>query len=68
MGALMSENSCRLLGLYDEVTSFLCKINLYCGKGLLDTHEMSVFLQLYNGQHYEIQVSSYSNNTTYFLY
>lgn len=32
MGALMSENSCRLLGLYDELTSFLSKINLYRGK------------------------------------
>ena len=49
MGALMSKNSCRLIGLYHEHTLFLSMINLYYGKGLLYTHEMSVFLQLYNG-------------------
>jgi hypothetical protein len=48
MGALMSENSGRLLGLYDELTSFLTRINLYRGKGLSDTHELAVFLELYN--------------------
>ena len=48
MGDLMPKNSCRLIGLYDELTLILSKINLYYGKGLLDTHEMSVFLQLYN--------------------
>ena len=67
MDALMSENSCRLLGLYDKLTSFLSKINLYHGKGLLDTHEMSVFLQLYDGQHGdEIQVSSFTQK--YYLF
>ena len=48
MGALMNENSCRLLGLYDEMTSFLTQINLYRGRGLSDSHELSLFLQLYN--------------------
>ena len=41
MGAL---NSCRLFGFYDELTSFLSQINLYHGKGLLDTHKMAIFI------------------------
>ena len=49
MGALMQENSCRLLGLYDELSAFLTQINLYRGRGLSDSHEMALFLQLYNG-------------------
>ena len=28
MGALMNENSCRLLGFYDEMSAFLTQINL----------------------------------------
>ena len=48
MGALMSENSCRLLGFYDEMSAFLAQINLYRGRGLSDSHELSLFLQLYN--------------------
>ena len=49
MGALMSENSGCLLGLYDELSCFLARINLFRGKGLLDSHELSVFVELYNG-------------------
>ena len=49
MGDKMSENGGRLLGLYDELTTFLTQLNLYRGKGLSLTHEMAVFLQLYNG-------------------
>ena len=48
MGSLMREHSCRLLGFYDELTTFLTQINLYHGRGLCDSHQMSVFLQLYN--------------------
>jgi len=57
MGYLMSENGCRLLGLYDELSAFLSQLNLYRGKGLLDTHEMAVFLQLYNGLHWKRDTS-----------
>ena len=39
----MADNSGRLLGLYDELTSFLTRINLYRGRGLSDTHELAVF-------------------------
>ena len=47
MGALMSDNFCRLLGFYD-MSAFLIQINLYRGRGLSDSHELSLFLQLYN--------------------
>ena len=49
MGDKMAENGGRLLGLYDELTTFLTQLNLYRGKGLSLTHEMAIFLQLYNG-------------------
>ena len=48
MGALMSENSCRLLGFYDEMSAFLSQINLYRGRRLSESHELSLFLQLYS--------------------
>ena len=59
MGALMAANSCRLFGFYDELSAFLSQINLYRGKGLLDTHEMAIFLQLYNGQDWRRETSKY---------
>ena len=48
MGELMSCNGGRILGMYDELTTFLTQINLYCGRGLADSHELALFLQLYN--------------------
>ena len=49
MGELMSCNGGRILGMYDELTTFLTQINLYRGRGLADSHELALFLQLYNG-------------------
>ena len=49
MGAMISDNHCKLVGLYDELSSFLTQINLYKGRGLSDSHDLSLFLQLYNG-------------------
>ncbi len=49
MGALMAENDGKLLGLYDELSSFLTGINLYNSKGLSESHDIHKFLQLYNG-------------------
>ena len=49
MGALMSDNSSRLLGIYDELTTFLGQLNIYRGRRLTESHELSVFLQLFNG-------------------
>ena len=45
----MAANGGRLLGLYDELTTFLTQLNLYRGKGLTLSHELAIFLQLYNG-------------------
>ena len=44
----MSQNSARLLGLYDESAAFLTQSNLYRGRGLSHSHELSLFLQLFN--------------------
>lgn len=49
MGAMMAENHSKLLGLYDELSSFLTQINLYKARGLSDSHDLALFLQLYNG-------------------
>ena len=48
MGDLMASNNNRLLGLYDELSTFLSQLNL--------SHELALFLQLYNG-------SSWARNT-----
>ena len=48
MGVLMAENGGRLLGLYDEMSAFLTKIKLYSSRGLTDSHELAMFLELYN--------------------
>ena len=44
----MAENNGRLLGMYDELSAFLTKIKLYGNRGLSDTHELAMFLELYN--------------------
>lgn len=49
MGALMCDNSNKLIGIYDELTHFLTQINIYRNRGLSDTHDLAMFLQLYNG-------------------
>lgn len=49
MGSLMSENHGKLLGLYDELAMFLSQINVFRGRGLSDSHELALFLQLYGG-------------------
>ena len=48
MGALMAENGGRQLGMFDELSAFLIKIKLYSSRGLTDSHELSLFLELYN--------------------
>lgn len=44
----MAENDGRLLALFDELSTFLTKIRLYSSRGLTDSHELSMFLELYN--------------------
>ncbi len=43
MGSHMAENDGRLLGLFDELSSFLTKIRLYNNRGLSDSHELAMF-------------------------
>ena len=50
----MAENDDKLLGLYDELSSFLTGINLYNFKGLSESHDVHKFLLyryiiVYNG-------------------
>lgn len=49
MGALMAENSGRLLGMFDELTALLTKLKLCSNRGVSDSHELAMFLELYNG-------------------
>ena len=49
MGALMHANASRLICLYDELSAFLTQISLFRGWNLSDSHELAMFLQLYNG-------------------
>ena len=72
MGALMAENGGRLLGMFDELSTFLTKIKLYSSRGLTDSHELAMFLELYNanpwtrttGKGYYILIA---NNYNHFL-
>ncbi len=59
MGDLMAANGGRLLGLYDELSTFLSQLNLYRGKGLTLSHELALFLQLYNGHSWTRATSMY---------
>ena len=53
MGDLMSQNHWKLLGLYDELPMFFSQINVLRARGgVSDSHELSVFLQLYGGEHW----------------
>ena len=56
----MNLNSNRLFGIYDELTTFLTKLNVYQGKGLSSSHELSIFLQLYNGHSWKRSTGMYS--------
>lgn len=47
MGAIMSENHGKLLGLYDELPMFLSQINVFTSRGVSSSHEVAMFLQLY---------------------
>ena len=59
MSDLMAANDCRLLGLYDKFPAFLTQLNLYRGKGLTLSHELTLFLQLYNGHSWTRTTGTY---------
>ena len=48
-GDLMAANGGRLLGLYDELSTFLTQLYHYHGKGLTLSHELVLFLQFFSG-------------------
>ena len=50
MGDLMYPNHWKLLGLYDELPMFFYQINILPARGVSDSHELLVFLQLYGGE------------------
>ena len=47
MGELMAMNHSKLLGMYDELSTFLAQINVYRGKGLSDSHDLATFFTLH---------------------
>ena len=47
MGYLMAKNDSKLLGLYDEFSTFLSQINVYRGKGLCESHDLATLLSLF---------------------
>ncbi len=49
----MSQNLSKIFGLYDKLTMFLSQINVFQGRGVADSHELSVFLQLYGAEQWE---------------
>lgn len=66
MGALMDENNSKLLGLYDELAMFLSQMNVFRGKGVTDSHEVAVFLQLYGGNPWVRKTGNYK--LWYYMY
>ena len=61
MGVLMYENNGRLLAMYDELSAFLTKIKLYSNRGLSDSHELAMFLELYNANPWTRTTGMYHN-------
>ncbi len=61
----MATNDGRLLGLYDELSSFLTQINLYGSKGISDSHDTSTFLMLYNGHPWTRRTGIHARNHCY---
>ncbi len=57
----MYENSARLLSIYDEFGAVLSQIKLYRGGGLSESHELGLFLQLFNGQHWRRDTGEYTS-------
>ena len=68
MGALMSDNHCKLFGLYDEQSMFLSQINVTRGRGLSDSHELALFLQLYGGNGWVRKTGNYQLVTESSIY
>ena len=61
LGEMMSQNDCKMLGLYDELTNWLSQVNLYSGnKGLLDTHEFTKVLEFFSATGWSRQTGRFN--------
>ena len=58
LGDMMASNSGCLLGLYDELTTFLSQVNIYPPKGIVTSHELATMLSLYNGNSWSRQTGT----------
>lgn len=67
MGDLMYQNHWKLLGLYDELPMFLSLVNIFKGRGLSDSHELAIFLQLYGGDPWVRRTGMFSTHTHKFV-
>ena len=67
MGSLMSDNNGRLIGLYDELAMFLSQMNVFRGRGVSDSHELALFLQLYGGNSWVRRTGMYAMAPYYFV-
>lgn len=68
MGDIMHKNHWKLLGLYDELPMFLSQVNIFRGRGLSDSHELAVFLQLYGADPWVRRTGEiYALTTPYFI-
>ena len=48
MGEIMALNYSKIIGCYDELSTFLAQMNVYRGKGLNENQDLSTFLSLYS--------------------
>lgn len=65
LGVLMNENNGKLLGLYDELVMFLSQMNIFHGKSITDSRELSVFLQLFGAKSWSRKTGIIMHNDTY---
>lgn len=66
MGAMMAENGCKLIGLFDEFTHFLSQLNIYRGKAITDSQDLAMLLQLYNGFSWSRKTGKFERKPTLF--
>ena len=64
MGELMATNHAKLLGIYDELSTFLAQMNVYRGKGLCESHDLATFLSLYTGKSWTCKSHRYKADAT----
>ena len=67
MGELLAAKGNRLFGLYDELSAFLTQLNLYRSRGLSLSHELALFLQLYNGHSWTRSTGMYAHIVCIYL-